>query len=222
MKRAQAALESSEKEFDELVDEKEAYADAMAQEQYEALLAAGYSYEQALAEGQAALNMAEADYDAMLADQQAYADAVAQQQFEQALAMGFPYDRAVQEGQYALEEAERQYSQSMMENMQDPQIDLEQEAYAEQVGQEQYDLAKWMGMTESQAQAQGEYSYVVVHQVVMDEATAQQMAFQKGYKRFMEGAAKRQEMKQRRMMKRMQEKMRRETKALTNYAKAHE
>ena len=71
LKKAQLALESSEKEFDELDEERTAYADAMAQQQYEDVLAAGYPYEQALAEGQAALNAAEADYDTMLADQQA-------------------------------------------------------------------------------------------------------------------------------------------------------
>ena len=45
-------------------------ADRTFQPRYEDVLAAGYSYEQALAEGQAALNAAEADYDTMLADQQ--------------------------------------------------------------------------------------------------------------------------------------------------------
>merc|ERR1719482_2463925 len=90
LKKAQLALESSEKEFDELDEERTAYADAMAQRQYEDVLAAGYPYEQALAEGQAALNAAEADYDTMLADQQAYADAVAQQQFEEALVVRVP------------------------------------------------------------------------------------------------------------------------------------
>merc|ERR1719146_38840 len=166
---AQEALDDSEKEYDEINAERTAYADAVAQQQYEAFLASGYSYEQALAEGQAALNAAEADYDAMLADQQAYADAVAQQQFEQALAMGYPYDQAVEQGQLALDEAERQYSLSMMENMQVPQIAPEGEAYAEQVGQEQFDLALWLGMPESQAQAQGQYAYDSVEVQLEDE-----------------------------------------------------
>merc|ERR1719331_3577074 len=180
-KLGQLALESSEEEYDELDEERTAYADAMAQQQYEAFLAAGYSYEQALAEGQAALNSAEADYEEMLADQQAYADAVAQQQFEQALAMGYPYDAAVEQGQLPLDEAERQYSMSMMENMQVPQIAPEAEAYAGQVGQEQFDLALWMGMPEGQAQVQGEAAYDAIDMQAEEDAVYEQAAYEEGY-----------------------------------------
>merc|ERR1719313_3120174 len=172
----------------------------MAQQQYEAFLAAGYSYEQALAEGQAALNAAEADYDTMLADQQAYADAVAQQQFEQALAMGYPYDQAVEQGQYALDEAERQYSMQMMENMQVPQIQPEAEMYAAQVGQEQYDLARWMGMPESQAQAQGQYAYDSIEMQVEDDAVYEQEAYVQGYQRFLDTMEAQKAAKQEKMM----------------------
>ena len=76
---------------------------------------------------------------------------MAQQQFEAALAAGYPYDEAVEQGQLALDEAERQYSMSLMESMQVPEIAPEADEYAAQVGQEQYDLAQWMGMPESQA-----------------------------------------------------------------------
>merc|ERR1719161_2868553 len=88
--KAQRALDEAEKEYDQNNAERTAYADAVAQQQYESFLASGYSYQQALNEGQAALNFAEADYDAMIADQQAYADAVAQQFFEMVLQMATP------------------------------------------------------------------------------------------------------------------------------------
>merc|ERR1719389_993468 len=97
------ALDDAEKEFDDTDAERTAYANAVAQQQYELFLASGYSYQQALNEGQAALNFAEADYDTMLADQQAYADAVAQNTFEMALQMGYSYPDAVAEGQGAME-----------------------------------------------------------------------------------------------------------------------
>merc|ERR1719281_1149241 len=103
---------------------------------------------------------------------------------------------AVQQGQLALDEAERQYSMAMMENMQVPQITEDAEAHALQVGQEQFDLARWMGMPESQAQAQGEYAYIVVQEVVMNEAVAQQMAYQQGYQRFLDAMATKEAAKQ--------------------------
>merc|ERR1719420_2771901 len=128
---AQRALDDAETEFDDIDSERSAYADAVAQQQYEFFLASGFSYEQAMAEGQAALNFAEADYDTMLADQQAYADAVAQQTFEMALQMGYSYPDAVAEGQRALEAAEYEYSQSMMQRMQfTPQVQAAMQAAA--------------------------------------------------------------------------------------------
>merc|ERR1719426_455350 len=128
---AQRALDDAEQELDDTDAERAAYADAVAQQQYEAMLASGYSYQQALNEGQAALNFAEADYDTMLADQQAYADAVAQQTFEMMLQMGYSYPDAVAEGQRALEAAEYEYSQSMMQRMQfTPQVQAAMQAAA--------------------------------------------------------------------------------------------
>merc|ERR1719217_745097 len=103
--------------------------------------------------------------------------------------MGYPYDAAVEQGQIALDEAERQYSMAMMENMQVPQIAPEADAYAEQVGQEQYDLARWMGMPESQAQAQGQYAYDAIEMQLEDDAEVEQAAFQEGYQRFMDTMA---------------------------------
>merc|ERR1719163_1086081 len=114
----QEAQDDAERHYDEVTLKKEAYADAVAQQRFDAALAQGAPYEEALdeaqdalaagypaelaaAEGQAALNAAESDYEAMLADQQAYADAVAQQRFETALAMGVEYEDAVAEGQRA-------------------------------------------------------------------------------------------------------------------------
>merc|ERR1719146_374436 len=128
---AQRALDDAETEFDDIDSERSAYADAVAQQQYEFFLASGYSYQQALNEGQAALDFAEADYDTMIADQQAYADAVAQQTFEMALQMGYPYPNAVAEGQGALEAAEYEYSQAMMQRMQfTPQVQAAMQAAA--------------------------------------------------------------------------------------------
>merc|ERR1719451_268838 len=77
----------------------------------------------------------------------------------------------------------------MMENMQVPQIAPEGEAYAEQVGQEQYDLAMWMGMPESQAQEQGQYAYDSVEVQLEDEAMYEQAAYVEGYQRFMDTMA---------------------------------
>merc|ERR1719375_1359524 len=130
--KAQRALDEAEKEYDQNNAERTAYADAVAQQQYESFLASGFSYEQAMAEGQAALNFAEADYDTMLADQQAYADAVAQQFFEMALQMGYSYPDAVAEGQGALEAAEFEYSQALMQRMQfTPQVQAAMQAAAQ-------------------------------------------------------------------------------------------
>merc|ERR1719161_2741590 len=127
--KAQRALDEAEKEYDQNNAERTAYADAVAQQQYESFLASGYSYQQALNEGQAALNFAEADYDAMIADQQAYADAVAQQFFEMALQMGYSYPDAVAEGQGALNAAEHEYSLALMQRMQfTPQVQAAMQA----------------------------------------------------------------------------------------------
>merc|ERR1719426_391965 len=129
---AQRALDDAEQELDDTDAERTAYADAVAQQQYEAMLASGYSNQQALNEGQAALNFAEADYDAMLADQQAYADAVAQQYFEMALQMRYSYPEAVAEGQGALEAAEHEYSLALMQRMQfTPQVEAAMQAAAQ-------------------------------------------------------------------------------------------
>merc|ERR1719163_2425334 len=77
----------------------------------------------------------------------------------------------------------------MMEQMQVPQIAPEAEAYADQVAQEQYDLAQWMGMPESQAEAQGQYAYEAIEMQLEDEAEYEAAASQQGYQRFMENMA---------------------------------
>merc|ERR1719389_1295684 len=102
----------------------------------------GYSYDEALKKAQAALESSEKEFDELDEERTAYADAMAQQQYEDVLAAGYSYEQ----GQLALDEAERQYSMSLMEGMQVPEIAPEADEYAAQVGQEQYDLAQWMGM----------------------------------------------------------------------------
>merc|ERR1719171_2997663 len=99
--------------------------------------------------------------------------------------------------------------------MQVPQIAPEGEAYAQQVGQEQYDLAMWMGMPESQAQEQGQYAYDSVEVQLEDEAMYEQAAYVEGYQRFMDTMAANQVAKEEKRanfeaMKRKQDLKRRE------------
>merc|ERR1719163_1887342 len=82
----------------------------------------------------------------------------------------------------------------MMEQMQVPQIAPEAEAYADQVAQEQYDLAQWMGMPESQAEAQGQYAYEAIEMQLEDDAEYEAAASQQGYQRFMENMAAKKEL----------------------------
>merc|ERR1719375_2622407 len=90
-----------------------------------------------------------------------------------------------------------------MESMQVPEIAPEADEYAAQVGQEQYDLAQWMGMPESQAQLQGEEAFEAVAAQIEDEAAYQaaydQAASEQGYQRFMDTMAANQAAKQERM-----------------------
>merc|ERR1719409_721537 len=92
---------------------------------------------------------------------------------------------------------------SLMEGMQVPEIAPEADEYAAQVGQEQYDLAQWMGMPESQAQMQGEVAFEAVAAQIEDEAAYEaaydQAASEQGYQRFMDTMAANQAAKQERM-----------------------
>jgi hypothetical protein len=76
-------------------------------------------------------------------------------------------------------------------------------------------MAAWMGMPESQAQAQGQYAYDSVEVELEDEAMYEQAAYQEGYQRFMDTMAANQVAKEQKMasfeaMKRSQDLKRRE------------
>merc|ERR1719174_2751705 len=103
----------------------------------------------------------------------------------------------------------------MMENMQVPQIAPEAEEYAAQAAGEQYSLARWMGMPESQAEAQGQYTYEAIEMDPEDDAVYEQAAYEEGYQRFMDTMAANQAAKEQRMsafeaIKRQQDLKRRE------------
>ena len=68
--------------FEEKENEKEAYADAVAQGFFEQAMAMGYSYDEALKKAQAALESSEKEFDELDEERTAYADAMAQQQYE--------------------------------------------------------------------------------------------------------------------------------------------
>merc|ERR1719498_2089938 len=118
-------MESAERHYDEVTEEKEAYADRVAQQEYENALAMGLPYDVAVQQGQYAMDVSEQEfearvnekaqddaerhYDEVTAKKQAYADKAAEQQYENALAMGLPYDVAVQQGQYAMEASEQEF-----------------------------------------------------------------------------------------------------------------
>merc|ERR1719171_1943346 len=62
MAEGQAALNFAEADYDAMLADQQAYADAVAQQSFEMALQMGYSYPDAVAEGQAALEAAEKDY----------------------------------------------------------------------------------------------------------------------------------------------------------------
>merc|ERR1719326_1359005 len=62
MAEGQAALNFAEADYDAMLADQQAYADAVAQQSFEMALQMGYSYPDAVAEGQAALEAAEHDY----------------------------------------------------------------------------------------------------------------------------------------------------------------
>merc|ERR1740138_1224563 len=99
-------MDLSEQEFEARVNEKEEYADAVAQQGFESAAAMGMPYEAAIAEGQKAQDDAERHYEEVTKKKQVYADAIAKQQYESALAMGASYEQALAMG-HSVEQAKR-------------------------------------------------------------------------------------------------------------------
>merc|ERR1719482_1251083 len=114
IEEGQKAQDDAERHYEKVTAKKQAYADAIATQQFESALAMGASYEQAQAEGQAALDMseeefemkenakkmaqralddAEKEFDDTDAERTVYANAVAQQQYEFLLASGYSYQQ---------------------------------------------------------------------------------------------------------------------------------
>merc|ERR1719321_2084422 len=131
MAQGQQALDAAEIEFEQEANQREQYSDEQGQKQFEASLAFGASYDEALSHGQFAMDEAEAHFDEVNEEKKVYADNAAEEAFEQALAMGLPYDVAVQQGQQALDAAELEFEEEANEK----------EEFADAVGQMAFEKA---------------------------------------------------------------------------------
>merc|ERR1719265_2485471 len=159
-------MDEAEAHFDEVNEEKKAYADKVAEEAFEQALAMGLPYDVAVQQGQQALDAAELEFEEDANEKEEFADAVGQMAFEKALHR-MSFEEAFFKGQAGQDIAEREYERLVDEKR----------AEADRVAQQEFQMALNAGASYDQAMAAGQYALDMTEQAFNDQLTNGQLPY---------------------------------------------